>query len=1100
MARLYEGLSWDAGRDCVESVIEKDPYTSAVSVLYRLEKSPGDYRDLDVLTYLLNTESGRRSLQEVPNAAHILLQVLRAQSDDGVRTDDIPGFLVESVLSDLRQDACSQASLAVLGTLQQTGSVRRSLRNFPGAIEVLSAALRRQSEGTALENANVLPAVVITLTMDALKDEPYNLRYLDALMALHSTKHGLNALRARSDVIEPLFSVMLSLRQDVHDEAERLKVIRALVSILNDIAAFTTVNRQPAPSIYAVMPILLKGCEEDSAAAQLLMKQFISDMVMKPLEGHTGPVICIAFSRDGKCLASGSSDKTLRLWNTETGTLVSPQPVGHEDHVYCVAFSPTGRCVASGSKDHTIRLWDPETGPTPTTTFRGHSDTIFSISFSPDGRRLASASGDCTLRAWDVITGLTVVGPLEGHEATVESVSFSPDGHQIVSGSWDKTIRIWNADTGEMLVGPMQGHKESVFSVAFNPDGRLVASGSEDKTIRIWDAETGRQVVDPLRGHKSWVRSVAFSPDGNFVASGSDDKTVRLWDVSTGEMIAGPFEGHTDQLRSVVISPDGKRVASCSIDKTIRLWDATGHWPHEDAEGNGNMVSPYLAHAALVGLSKDAANRVYLNTMKRLESTVSGRRALRQAPDIVPMLLSILQTQSQVAGLDDMKLIPNILVSVILDRFRKDPCNEECIQALASIQGTAHGHIVLRERHDVSRMLSVVIQSLKSRISDKSDWLRTTRIAVDILNCTGFQALAGRHTGAEIRSFVHILLKGSEDDRAAARQFIEKFGSALALRPLEGHTDRVNSVVFSGDGTRIASGSYDKTLHIWDAATGTPVSVPFARCKICIYSIAFSPSGQLIVVCGKDNVIQLWDWEKEEAPRERFRGHTASVFCVAFSPDGKRVASGSADLTIRIWDVDTGQTVVGPIEAHTAVIESIAFSPDGCFLASGSRDKTIRVWNAHTGQPVAAPLEGHTESVFSVAFSLGSDRVISGSRDKTIRIWSVATARSVASPLKGHTDWVRCVAIAPNGKHIVSGSDDKTIRLWDVEAGAEIAQPFEGHTASVRSVAFSPDGRRVVSGSVDNTVRVWDVTREWIKWDADSEDELSENEVGLSVH
>ncbi|KIJ53127.1 hypothetical protein M422DRAFT_78551, partial [Sphaerobolus stellatus SS14] len=312
------------------------------------------------------------------------------------------------------------------------------------------------------------------------------------------------------------------------------------------------------------------------------------------LPGHTSLVLSVAFSPDGKRIASGSCDNTIRIWDAETGENVGKPLKGHTSWVLSVAFSPDGKCIASGSADNTIRIWDAETGENNVgEPLKGHTSLVLSVAFSPDGKCIASGSHDNTIRIWDAETGENVGEPLKGHTSWVLSVAFSPDGKHIASGSHDHTIRIWDVESGENVGEPLKGHTSSVQSVAFSPDGKRIASGSHDHTIRIWDAETGENVGEPLKGHTSLVlsvafspdetgenvgeplkghtslvQSVAFSPDGKWIASGSHDHTIRIWDAETGENVGEPLKGHTSSVVSVAFSPDGKRIASGSYDNT----------------------------------------------------------------------------------------------------------------------------------------------------------------------------------------------------------------------------------------------------------------------------------------------------------------------------------------------------------------------------------------------------------------------------------------------------------------------------------------------------------------------------------------------------
>lgn len=282
------------------------------------------------------------------------------------------------------------------------------------------------------------------------------------------------------------------------------------------------------------------------------------------LEGHSRSVTSIDWSPDGRTLASGSEDNTVKLWdiaaNQELRTLE-----GHSGGIRCVAWSPDGLTLASGSYDNTVKLWDVVTGR----ELGSHdvSSYVNDLAFSPDGRTLALAVNEEKIKLWDVQTG-NDIGPLEGHITYVSRIAFSPDGQKLASGSADDTVKLWDIATGREIHSFEVGTTYKP-SVAFSPDGRTLASASNYKNIILWDVQTGRE-IRTLEAHSEYVFDIEFSPDGQTLAS-AGDYAIKLWDVTTGLELSTINPG--DWKSCIAWSPDGHTLASG--DSTIKLWDVS---------------------------------------------------------------------------------------------------------------------------------------------------------------------------------------------------------------------------------------------------------------------------------------------------------------------------------------------------------------------------------------------------------------------------------------------------------------------------------------------------------------------------------------------
>ncbi|KAG8687059.1 hypothetical protein FRC09_013723, partial [Ceratobasidium sp. 395] len=283
--------------------------------------------------------------------------------------------------------------------------------------------------------------------------------------------------------------------------------------------------------------------------------------------GHT--VGAAGFSPDVTRVAVGSP---IWIYDTYTGRKLIGQLDGHTNRIRTLTFSPDGRTLASGSEDNTLRLWDTETGTSLAGPLRGHTLAVISVIFSLDGRFVISGSNDYTVRVWDARTGETVGVPIRP-ALQARSLALMPGGRLATCGSdYDYNVTVCDIDSGAVLFD-CTGHQAGVSSLLTSPNGRLLASGSFDHTIRFWDPASGQPIGQPLEGHTWEVILAGFSSDSRYLASSSDFDSIRIWDIETGRMCDEPLPSHKADVMDAAFTPDGNCLVSAYRDGAVKIWD-----------------------------------------------------------------------------------------------------------------------------------------------------------------------------------------------------------------------------------------------------------------------------------------------------------------------------------------------------------------------------------------------------------------------------------------------------------------------------------------------------------------------------------------------
>ena len=655
---------------------------------------------------------------------------------------------------------------------------------FLSASSTAQARRTRRREGIVIALASLLVIAVVTSVIAlSASNSAFHARN-NAIQELKvATSAGLTSQSEAIGDTDPVISKLLSVaayRIHPSDQATYAMLTAGALPGVNVIRAGSNWAYTVAFSPHG--NLLASGNYDGTIR---LWNAATGQQIGKTLNGHAGEVNSVAFSPDGKTLASGvGSNGTIQLWNVATGQQIRSPLNGHAGEVNSVAFSPDGTTLASGSND-AVQLWNVATGQlTENYPVASSVGPVNSVAFSPDGQTLASGNQNGTSWLWKVAPGqLTENYSVTGNNGPVDSVAFSHDGQTLASGS-NGEVQLWNAAIGQPTGTLKMGDVKAVNSVAFSPDGSTLASGGSDNTVRLWDTATGQQIGPALTGHTGWVESVAFSPNGSTLASGSTDHTVRLWDVATGQQMASLVTQGAGAVESIACSPDGKTLASGYANGTIRLWDVLNGQPvgHSLRAGTGaiNSVAFSPDGKTLASGGKHGAVRLWDVATGQQIGASSGHSGPVNSVAFSPDGTTLAST-----SYDQI-----LLWDVATGRQVHAPLTGHTYP-VTSVAFSSQGVLASGSDDYTIRLWQAGRQLPQSPLTGDTEEVTSVAFSPD------GQILASGSADGAVRLW----------DVATGQQI----GASFA-----GQTGPVNSVAFSPDGQTLASGDANGTVELWD--------------------------------------------------------------------------------------------------------------------------------------------------------------------------------------------------------------------------------------------------------------------------------------------
>ncbi|HEX2573655.1 MAG TPA: NACHT domain-containing protein [Polyangia bacterium] len=505
-----------------------------------------------------------------------------------------------------------------------------------------------------------------------------------------------------------------------------------------------------------------------------------SGQCLHTLHGHTGSVTGCAITLDGRRIVSSSYDKTLKVWDRGSGRLLHTLQ-GHAGGVTACAVTPDGKRIVSASSDKTLKIWDLDSGQL-LHTLQDHWDEVTGCAVTPDGRRAVSASYDKALKVWDLESG-QLLRTLQGHGDGLTGCAVTPDGRLVVSASWDATLKVWDLESGE-LQRTLAGHTDRVTGCTITPDGRHVISACDDTTLNVWELESG-QLVHILHGHSGGATGCAAAPNGRHLVSASSDATLKFWDLRY-EMLVQPLHSHSDSVTSCTLTPSGRGLVSSSYDDTLKVWDLE----------SGQLQQ--TIHAYSEGVTGCAA-------------THDGRRIVASCEDETLKVWDLESGQ---------------LLHTLLDHTRG-----------------VTGCVLMP---DGRRMVSSSDdQAIKLWDLESGQLLRT------------FQGHTGGVAGCALTPDGRRIISAARDTKLK----VWDIESGQLLHTLHGHFDAVASCTVTLEGRRVVSASWDHTLKLWDLDSGQCLHT-FQGHTDVVTGCALTPDGKHVISSSDDRTLKLWDLER----------------------------------------------------------------------------------------------------------------------------------------------------------------------------------------------------------------------------------------------
>ncbi|MBN2683090.1 MAG: caspase family protein, partial [Bacteroidales bacterium] len=706
------------------------------------------------------------------------------------------------------------------------------------------------------------------------------------------------------------------------------------------------------------------------------------------------------------------------IFSQENPNLETVIQKGHLKYVSCADFSPDGKYVATGSLDNSIKLWNLSTGK-EIRSFNKHTGTVLSLFFSKDGKTILSASSDNTAIIFDLLTGKALhIFKLE--KENLETAVFSPDYTKVILGDNRDNVEVWDIQTEEKLGNFIKSYDYKVHPLLVSPDGTKILNRLSYKEVNVVELSSGNTVLT-INSDKPY--SASFSPDGKYIAIGSIKLFTQVFDAETGKEICylkDNEETKCDGCRQMMaFSSDSKTIITGALRGNISAWQVPGGKKIRTYHDCENQITQLNFSANNNFIIATESSRLFVYNVKTGNKVLEKKDSyinhftVSNSPDGIFAILPGENNKADIWNISTGRKTKSL----------EGYLNKESDSGMEfSYSNWTHTSIL-----KYLTMKSAVAVSPDGKYMIKGN-LDSIAMMIDLETGRLVQEFKGH---SKIVYSFDFSKNGKMLLTAGGDKVIKLWDTQTGkeIRSFKGHRELVFDAKFSNDDKYIVSGSWDASIRVWETATGKEKKYINLN-NNSPYVLGFTPGDLYIMAGSLDYKSGLWEVDAGEKFRDII-GHTHLLSDFDFSPDGKTMVTASWDGTAKVWNLLSGM-LINKFSAHNGSVYAVAFDPQGRFIATGSNDRTIQLWNPDTGE-VLKVLEGNSNSITDIKITNDGKRLISCTVDGIVKIWDLDSYKELYTYIRiSRKDW-----LVQNSAGFFDGSPE-ALKLVNYVSGMDV--------------------------------------------------------------